>query len=400
VGRIRELSTKRLIASSAGLLAAVAGGTTIALAAGGGPTPPPRPLDKAIDHALAGPSVAGVTARIRFTNHLIDSSGVEGVDPILKGASGRLWASADGRLRLELQADDGGRGDAIAAIDGNRFSLYDPATNTVYRGNLPQKKEARPAHDASDGPPSLARIDNALAKLSEHASLSGARPSRVGGQPAYTVKAAPKRSGGLLGGIDLGWDSSRAVPLKAAVYAKGSTDPVLELEATRISYGSVPSSDLALPNPPGAKVVDLGAKTARYPHGKRKRERPVEGVASVRAALPFELKAPSALAGRPRTGVKLIGSGGQPAALITYGRDLGGIAVIESRAKPGQAASSQSGHHRGRELSLPKVSVNGRSGQRLETALGSVVRFDRAGVSYVVLGSVRPATALAAARGL
>jgi hypothetical protein len=29
-----------------------------------------------------------------------------------------------------------------------------------------------------------------------------------------------------------------------------------------------------------------------------------------------------------------------------------------------------------------------------------MVRFERRGVSYVVLGSVRPATALAAARGL
>lgn len=397
--RIRQLSTKRLIASTAGLVVAVGAGTTIALAAGGGPTPRPRPLDQAIRHALAGPSVTGVSARIHFTNHLIDSSGVEGVDPILKGASGRLWASADGRIRIELQADDGGGGDAIAAVDRNRFSVYDPASNTLYRGDLPPKKaEAR--HRASDGPPSLARIDRALAHLSRHARVSGAQPGNVGGQAAYTVKAAPKAHGGLLGGLALAWDSSRAVPLKAALYAKGSTDPVLELEATHISYGSVAGADLALPNPPGAKIVDLGARTARHPRGKRKRERPVEGVAAVSKALPFSLTAPGKLGGRARTGVKLIGSGGRPAALITYGRDLGGIAVIESRAKPGEAASSRPSRHQGRELSLPKVSINGRPGQQLETALGSLVRFDRGGVSYVIVGSVRPATALAAALGL
>ncbi len=400
--RIRQLSTKRLIGATAGLVAAVGAGTTIALAAGGGATPPPRPLDKAVRHSLAGPSVPGVSARIHFTNRLIDTSGVEGVDPILKGASGRLWASADGRLRLELQADDGGRGDAIAAIDGNHFSLYDPASNTLYRGDLPQnKKKAETRHEAAGGPPTLASIDKALAKLSEHARLSGAQPGNVGGQGAYTVKAAPKANGGLLGGLELAFDASRAVPLKAAVYAKGSSDPVLELKATHISYGSVAGSDLALPNPAGAKVVDLGTKTARPTRSKRKHERPVEGLASVRKALPFGLTAPDTLAGRPRTGVKLIGSDGKAAALVTYGRDLGAIAVIESRAKPGDtASSSQADHHHGRDLSLPKVSVNGHSGQQLETALGSLVRFDRAGVSYVVLGSVRQATALAAARGL
>ena len=396
--RIRQLSTKRLIASTAGLLVAVGAGTTIAVAAGGAPTPPPRPLDKAVRHSLAGPSVPGVSARIRFTNHLIDSSGLEGVDPILKGASGRLWASADGRLRLELQAEDGGS-DAIAGIDGNRFSLYDPRSNTLYRGNLPQQK-AEPRQKTADGPPSLARIDQALAKLSEHARLSGAKPGNIGGQAAYTVKATPKANGGLLGGLALAWDASRAVPLKGAIYAKGSNDPVLALEATHVSFGSVAASDLALPNPPGAKVVDLGTKSARQSRSERKQGRPVEGLASVRKALPFGLKAPDTLAGRPRTGVKLIGSGGKPAALVTYGRDLGAVEVIESQATPGDTGPPLPGRHHGRDLSLPKASINGRPGQQLETALGSLVRFDRAGVSYVVLGSVRPATALAAARGL
>ena len=51
-------------------------------------------------------------------------------------------------------------------------------------------------------------------------------------------------------------------------------------------------------------------------------------------------------------------------------------------------------------MSLPKISINGTSGQELDTALGTVVRFDRAGVAYVVAGSVPPTAAEAAARGL
>jgi hypothetical protein len=85
---------------------------------------------------------------------------------------------------------------------------------------------------------------------------------------------------------------------------------------------------------------------------------------------------------------------------VTYGQNLGGIAVIEQSAdsaKPG-AASQSSGEHHG--LNLPTVSINGVTGQELDTALGTMVRFTRAGVAYTVLGSVPPAAADAAARAL
>ena len=54
----------------------------------------------------------------------------------------------------------------------------------------------------------------------------------------------------------------------------------------------------------------------------------------------------------------------------------------------------------GRGLSLPTVSINGATGQELDTALGTMVRFTRDGVAYTVIGSVPSAAADAAARGL
>ncbi len=50
--------------------------------------------------------------------------------------------------------------------------------------------------------------------------------------------------------------------------------------------------------------------------------------------------------------------------------------------------------------SLPTVTINGTTAQELDTALGTVVRFTRSGVTYTVLGSVTPSVADAAARGL
>ena len=83
------------------------------------------------------------------------------------------------------------------------------------------------------------------------------------------------------------------------------------------------------------------------------------------------------------------------AALVTYGKGLGGIAVIQTASEPGAQKSGEEGG-----LSLPKVSINGAQGEELDTALGTVLRFSRGGVDYIVAGSVPPAAAEAAARAL
>lgn len=223
-------------------------------ASGGGPKPPAEPLPVAVHDALTAPTVQGVSARIQFTNHLIGGADVQGADPILSGASGRLWASSDGHLRLELQADSNAEGattDSQVLSDGHRAWVYDSGSNTVFEGTLPA------GHDGADGggsaneqPPSLPEIKKDIANLADHALLSGAEPTDLAGQPAYTVRLEPKRNGGLLGGAELAWDAVHGTPLRAAVYAKGDSSPVLELKATHISYGSVPTSVFDISPPP------------------------------------------------------------------------------------------------------------------------------------------------------
>src|SRR3954470_10556779 len=236
---LRRISSRRLLALCAALVAAIGAGTALAIAAtGGGSPPPPKALPEAIHDALAAAPVEGVTARIQFTNHLIDSSSLgEGGDPLLQGASGRLWAARDGRLRVELQSDGGG-GDTQALIYGDRFTLYDPGQNTVYRGTLPRHQDQPDQH----GVPTVAQIQKKLTELMGHADLSGAIPGDVAGHAAYSVRISPKHDGGLLGGAELAWDAATGVPLRAAVFAAGDRNPVLELTAKDVSYGAVDSS--------------------------------------------------------------------------------------------------------------------------------------------------------------
>ncbi|HEX4673566.1 MAG TPA: hypothetical protein VH279_14915 [Solirubrobacteraceae bacterium] len=388
---LRTVSTRRLLAMIAGVVAVIAGGTAIAVAASGsGPKPAPQSLARAVHGALTAPEVQGISARISFTNNLIGATNLQGTDPILSGATGRLWISNDGQMRLELQADNGE--DAQVLVSKKNFWIYDPSSNTQYRGALPQDHTS-----GSDKVPSVAQIQQRINEFLQHANLSGAIPSDVAGQAAYTVRVSPKHDGGLLGSAELAWDATRGVPLKFAIYARGQGKPVIQLKVTDISYGKVPASDFAVTPPHGAKVVTVnlpsGAAKAGRVHGRAHRD--VTGAAAVAKKVPFTLTAPKTLVGLPRQSVSLIDMDGTPGALVTYGQNLGGIAVIEQAAQP-QASSGAD--HRG--LSLPSVTIRGATGHELDTALGSVVQFTRGGVDYTVLGSVPAAAADAAARAL
>ncbi len=397
---LRRISTRKLLTLCAAVAGVVIGVTAAAIATTqGGPRPNPEPLPVAVRGALTAPKIQGVSARIQLTNHLISGSDVQGADPVLSGASGRLWASSDGRLRIELQADsnsEGATSDSEVLVDGRQASAYDSGSNTLYRATLPASHHAEKAK--RDRPPSLAEIKKGIARLTDHARLSGAEPSDVAGRPAYAVRIEPKRHGGLVGGAALAWDAVRGTPLRAAVYARGDDSPVLELKVTDISYGPVPSDVFDIGRPRGAKIVDLGGPKGGA-NGRGKGQAPVTGVRAVEQRTSFPVTAPQTLAGRSENEVRLIPGGKEPGALVTYGRGLDGIAVIEQPADSTGRAPGPSGGEHG-QLTLPTVSIDGVRADELETALGTAVRFQRHGVDYTVLGSVPPATAEAAARGL
>lgn len=390
---LRRISTKKLLAILSLAAVLVIGGTAIAMAMGGsGPKPAPKPLANAIHDALSAPQVPGISARIKFTNGLVDASSIQGTDPLLAGASGRLWVSPDGggKLRLELQSEGGG-GDSQVLVSDHHFSIYDGTSQTVYEGTLPEEE----GKGGDEGVPGLGAIEKEITKVEGHAELSGATPSDTAGQPTYTVRVAPKNDGGLLGGAELAWDSENGVPLRAAIYSSASSAPVIQLEATDVSFESVPASTFEISPPAGAKVVNL-SPIDEQSSGKGDPKH-LTGIAAVQQSVDFQLDAPAALAGLPRADVSGIEVEGKTAALATYGKGLGGIAVIESKTEPGETGESAESNE---GLSLPKVSINGAEGEELDTALGTVLRFSRGGVDYVVIGSVPPAAAEAAARAL
>ncbi len=404
---LRTAHTNRLLATLAGIVVLICGGAAIALAAGGGgPVPKPESLAAAIHGALRAKPVQALSADINFTNNLIDTSEIQGADPLLMGGQGHVWAS-NGLLRVELY---GNNGDPEIVVNHSSWWVYDPTLNTVYEGKLPAQTDgsAKRSPARHGALPTLAQIQTDLNRLAAHLRLSGAIPTDVGGQPAYTVKVSPKTGGGLLGQLQLAWDAHKGVPLRFAVYAQGNSKPVLELAATNVSYGALPSTDFNLQPPAGTHVVKIATPAAGGKAGGKagkadNKHASIRGLKAVAKQLSFKLAAPPQLDGLQRHSVDLLGTGPDTGAFLLYGQGLGGIAVIEQPASPSstQKINLSSGSGDGASgISLPTVKINGASGQELDTALGTVVRFTSGGVTYTVIGSVSPKVADAAARTL
>jgi outer membrane lipoprotein-sorting protein len=413
---VRTASTSRLLATIVGLILAIAAGTAIAVAATNStPVPKAEPLADAVHGALGASPVKGISAHITFTNGLINSDDFSGgtTDPLLQGARGRLWLSGQ-QLRLELQGDNG---DAQVIVNGRAFMISDPASSTVYEGTLPADMSSSTTKSTADqGVPSISEIRSDITRLMQRVTLTGAgtsNPGDVAGRPTYSVKISPQHSGGELGKLALAWDAVTGTPLDIAVYSSSSSTPVLEVKVSRISYGAVSPSVFNIPPPPGYQVVKVsGAQQSTASKALKKgmvKHADVSGVSAVAGHIPFTLVAPTSAVGLPRHDVTLLNWGGTPAALVTYGQGLGAIAVIEQKAtaagastssSQGQAQGQAQAQGQGSNLSLPTVSINGATGQELDTALGTMVRFTRAGVTYTVIGSVTPYAADQAARAL
>ena len=367
---LRRLPIARLLLLC-GLAAAIGvSATALAFALGSGPKPPAKSLPQAIHDALEAPPVEGVSASVTLTNHLLEganlatgseqgSGGGIASSPLLTGASGRLWIAKDGRARLELQSE---KGDTQIIYDGHTLSIYDAASNTLYRytpkahadGTSPGSGAA-----AKHEVPSVAKIEEAIARIGKHADVSSASPSDVAGAPTYTVHISPKESGSLIGGAELSFDADNGAPLRAAIYSSTSSSPVIELAATEVSFGPVADSVFQFTPPANAKVDELSLPSDT--HAKQ---------------------SPGDSASKPK--------------LTPHGSGVTTIGVLEDKLPAGSKASSTSESTSG----LPKVSINGVSASELRTELGTLLTFERSGVRYLLAGAVGSSSIEALARGL
>ncbi len=379
---LRRLPTSRLLLLCGLVVVLGVSLTALAFALGTGPVPAAKPLPDAIHDALASAHaqpVQGVSAQIQWTDRLLEGANLSSgggeasqltKSPLISGASGRLWISKDGHVRLELQSE---KGDTQIFYDGHTISLYDASSNTLYRYTPSKEDEGEASSSGSSGGgsgagdssggathevPSVAKIEEAISHLSNHTDVSGATPTDVAGQAAYTVRVSPKESGSLLGGAELSFDAVHGVPLRTAIYSTESSVPVLELAATSISYGPVEPSVFEFTPPANAKVE--------------------------------EVVLPEKDGAKPGDSTQ---SGEHP-KVTSQGHGLSTIGVLESKTKPGASTSSTLPE------GLPQIKINGTTATELTTELGTLLTFERSGVRYLVGGAITPSAVEAVAKGL
>jgi outer membrane lipoprotein-sorting protein len=367
---LRRLPLSRLLLLCVVVVAVAIGGAALASALGSGPTPEPKPLAQAIHDALeGGKSVQGLSANVTWTNHLLEGANLASGDgeasqltssPLLSGASGRMWISKDGHVRLELQSE---KGDTQVYYDGHTVSMYDASNNTLYRYTPTAYEESSAPGQDSGGSdhheiPSVAKIEEGVSHLNKHASVSGATPTDVAGQAAYTVHVSPRETGSLLAGAELSFDAVHGVPLRAAIYSTESSSPALELAATEISYGPVEQSVFEFTPPANAKVQ--------------------------------EIVPPAKQATKPGDST----DSGEHPKLSSQGHGLTTIGVLESKTKSGTSQSTQLPE------GLQQVKINGITASELPTELGTLLSFERSGVRYLIAGALTPSAVEALARGL
>jgi hypothetical protein len=427
---VRSISLRVAAPVVVGTLALGGAAAAIASSSSSGPAevPPAKPLAEAIHDTLAAPTPDGLTASFSLRNRLIQGGP-------LPSAEGTLRISGDGRLRADVTAGDRhwqlGFGD-------RRLTAYDVEGKTVYTGTVPVEIDGA-LRMLRALKPSPALIEMALKSATELFSVSGAKPTNVAGRPAYQLRVAPAHDGGLLGAAEIAWDPATGLPLRAAVYAHGETEPVLEAKATDVRLGpvapdavrvdppkdarvvridSLPSGSHRLPAIPGlanggGKDTDKGGNARDHAGGLLDKlgsgagrggigivggdgDRP-SSLADVRQAVDFELLAPAELAGLPRKDVREVELGGRSGAIVTYGEGLGALIVAQI---PSEVAELGGPWKLGRNPRLPEISVDGTTGHELATALGTLLSFERDGVAYTLVGSVPAVAAETAARDL
>jgi outer membrane lipoprotein-sorting protein len=368
---LRRLPLSRLLLLCALVVAVGISATALASAVGSGPTPQAKPLATAAHDALAAPPVEGFSASVKLTDHLLEGASLAGEhggtglasSPLLSGASGRVWISKDGKVRLELQQE---KGDTEIYYDGHTVSMYDTSANTLYRYVVPSSSGAAETSSTPDAsgahhePPSVAKIEEGIAKLKKHVNVSGATPSDVAEQPTYTVRISPNEGGSLIGGAELSLDANHGVPLRAAIYSTTSSSPVIELAATgEVSYAPVANSVFEFTPPAGVKIQ--------------------------------EVKLPE----KSATGSKSPADSTSHPKITQHGKGISSVAVAEGTQTSGGKQPSST-----LPEGLPKVKINGISATELPTALGTLLSFERSGVRYLVGGFVTPSAVEAVARGL
>ena len=294
------------------------------------------------------------------------------------------------RVRAEVrEASEGDLAGTVAVSDGTTFWLYSPAENTVITGEAGKMKQAAAATPAG----AATMLTDLVAEGLDAVDLEVLGTEQVAGKETWKVRVTPKAETSAqlrLDGIVEGtmWvDSELALPLKLALDASDLGSGTVEVQSLETNQPIDPARFSFAP-PAGATVVQAEELAARMGAPA------AATLDEARTAVSFTLREPGYLpAGMALVEVRVVGTS---TVILNYAGEGGSVSVVQSNEDVGRDREPPAGSQEA-EVSvggLPATLITGGDGQ------GSLLRWEDAGVRYVVAGTLAGDEAVRVAEGL
>jgi outer membrane lipoprotein-sorting protein len=269
-------------------VAAVAGGVVVNSAAAGGATQLPERSPEQVLAAVAGSDVTALSGTVVTRADIglpslpsmgdrsgggASSTDVQGLATRFLSGENTLRVYRDGPTRQRAQLLD--KFDELNVVrNGDQVWTYDSRQNTVQHGTVPNRVGDRAASKNEPGssadaaaqltPAEMAR--RALAAADATTKVSLGDPELVAGRSAYALTLTPRTTATLVDHVVIAVDADKSIPLQVQVFARGSSQPVIESGFTAVDFATPPASTFQFTTPRGATVKELGSRPSSGNH--------------------------------------------------------------------------------------------------------------------------------------
>ncbi len=358
------------------------------LAACGQSLPTAEEIVERMKAARAATNDAHAVVAIEFTSP--ERSGRLLVENWLQ-KTGELDAAGDpiARVRAEvLEASDAELVGSLVVSDGTTFWLYNPAENTAVTGDARSMQGHSPASPVG----ATEMLQDMIAEGLDALELEVEGVEQVAGKDAWKVNLTPKAETSArlrLDGVIKGtmWvDEELALPLKLSIDASDFGQGTVEVQSIETNTG-LSADRFSFTPPEGATIVQAEELMDQM------RPKAVT-LEEARTAVSFPLREPGYLpAGMALVEVRVIGTS---TVILNYAGEGASVSVVQSNEEVGQDREPPAGSE------VQEVTVGDATGTLITgpNGEGALLRWEQAGVRYVVAGTLSAEETLKVAEGL
>lgn len=373
--------------------------SALALAACGATVPTAEEIVERMEAAREATTSAHAVVAVDFTSP--ERSGrivVEGWTEKVTDEAGNTVAT---RMRAEvLEASEGDLAGTVAVSDGTTFWIYSPAENTVITGEAGMMKQAAAATPAGAATmltdlvaEGLDAVEVEVVGNQEEMLDLAPLQDPAGDRGAWKVRVTPKAETSAqlqLDGIIEGFmwvDTDLSLPLRLELDASDLGSGTVAVQSLETNQAIDPGTFTFTP-PAGAEVVQAAELAAQMGQPT------AATLDEARTAVSFTLREPAYLpAGMALVEVRVVGTS---TVILNYAGEAGSVSVVQSNEDVGRDREPPAGSEVAEVTvgGLPATLITGGDGQ------GSLLRWEDAGVRYVVAGTLAGDEALRVAEGL